>query len=898
MTFTPQVPGATSGEAAEVAGEFETLLGNITGQGEDIMTSFKNTSMKFNDLLAEDIRGAGAINHANWEEAALACVVIQDVATQWSEDLEEYESSIASLQYLVDNVAPYVSATPEPPKVSPRELYYQSLQRMADEYWADLTSAAEWCSERIAGGTSPANVAELVKAGRLGWLPFNIGGSDMPTPIEAEEGIEDGEDLEEMLASGEIDQDRYNEIMFVVNLLNERAERAQRNGEKLTDDEIEYLENMYEALEQIGEVDGVEGSGGAISIPEIIEQNVENERIRNELLRELGGGMLTLSDERIGGGFSKLPDSIINTVQGPIISPNGLDITADHEQFGQDLKNLTALLGSASDHLEAGTRFSQDLSLHMGLILSDESGDIGPTFDGSLVSVLGESSMEILLEVSTRNIAANHELLTGQYENGSLDDGRRDQVVRDALLGFLTYGEKFDSEEAGETDYSKDDFERGGLTAVFDWISDGEVNFDPETQKLAAESMAGLVNFMSDPENHQFLMGHADSTYEAGGISRDAADSLADAFTSHIYSFANGASISDGSSIGEPSPGLAAEFGFDSDSGTVVMSAEDRVRFLEVLMTDERSAVNVYSDTSLFGTSQIIRSVEDGSTESYANESAILSSIVNAALDNEASYRDIGNQALRAEREQMWDMSTSLISAGISDSKVTSMIPGYGTFESMTLGAIKEQLIATPTPSSSHDVETGSIENGAIGTRMDLYLVERMMEEYKSDPENSPNPFLATNGNVQEGDLATLSQYGIVGGGFEEMELDRDVANEYLGSNRAGEKDSISEALNNVMKDTPMSWLDNDERTGGLHSVGYEQTYEGTYGTLYGELKNDSESLKTRDAQYKDTWETWEQESSERGIEEREYWTNRRQEIDEANENWEREREEVWELND
>src|SRR5699024_1561698 len=134
-----------------------------------------------------------------------------------------------------------------------------------------------------------------------------------------------------------------------------------------------------------------------------------------------GGGLIALSDEKIGGGLSLLPESIVQTIQGRTLSADGLDITTDHVQFGQDLTNLADFLGNAPSELEGGRRFSQDLTLHMGMILEDGLGATAPSFNDFLLNELGEGNMETLLDVSTRNIEANHGILTGQYENGAVD---------------------------------------------------------------------------------------------------------------------------------------------------------------------------------------------------------------------------------------------------------------------------------------------------------------------------------------------------------------------------------------------------------------------------------------------------------------------------------------------
>lgn len=863
MAFNPKTPSATSDEAMATADEFHGLMGRITGQSEDMLASFNNAAMSFSDMLSPSISSAGAVSIDNWGEAALACLVAAEVAEQWSEDLEWYDEKIASLQSQVENIAPYIDDTTiNPPEVlTAREQFIQSLQTMADEHWVELGEKADWCSERLEGGTAPGNVVHLMEAGRLGWLPYNLLGGDMPTPITAEDGIEAGEELREMIESGEVDQERYNELMFVLNILNGRAEKAQKNGDHLTEDEIEYLENMYEELENLEDYDGVEGSEGAIALPEIIEQNFENEHLKNTLLEELGGGLIALSDERLGGGLSLLPDSVVETIQGPTLSANGLEITMDHQQFGQDLKNLTAFLGNAPSELEGGRRFSQDLTLHMGMILEDASGATAPPFQDFLLQKLGEENMETLLDVSTRNIEANHGILTGQYENGAVPDEHIDDVVRDSLYGFLLHGESFDPNTAGETDYSDDDFERSGLTAIFDWMSDGQVNSDPETQQLAAESMAGLVNFMVEPDNHEFLRGDTPYGSASDSISQDAADSLSDAFTSHIFSFSSGFGFGEG---GEPEAtdfaGLSESFGYDPERGTVDILPEDRVRFLEILMQDERAAVNIHTDTALFNTSQIVHSVDGGDVTIPARESANLAGIVDAALVNEAVYRDVEEEELYKERERMYDFAQNLISGGLSDTKAANFVPGFSAAESLAFDTLKDHLISTPSPSATHNAEDGSLNSEAVKSRVNLYIADRMIQEFTEDPNSAPNPFESTSGSMQEEDLDVLRDLGLVTGGegedYSDLEFHADVAREIVdGGNSNSNIDNMDNALNNITMDKPMAWLDNDERLGSGHSEGFETDYNNRFNVVSGNFSETKDGIGNRDDAYRENWE-------------------------------------------
>src|SRR5699024_8103937 len=151
MSFNPKIPSATPDEAMGSADEFHALMGRITGQSEEMLTTFDSAAMNFSDMISPSISSAGAMNVGSWAEAAMACLVAAEVAEQWSEDLEWYDEKIASLQNQVETIAPYMDDTTiNPPEaLTAREKFIQSLQTMADEYWVELEEKADWCSERI-----------------------------------------------------------------------------------------------------------------------------------------------------------------------------------------------------------------------------------------------------------------------------------------------------------------------------------------------------------------------------------------------------------------------------------------------------------------------------------------------------------------------------------------------------------------------------------------------------------------------------------------------------------------------------------------------------------------------------------------------------------------------------
>src|SRR5699024_12125527 len=128
--------------------------------------------------------------------------------------------------------------------------------------------------------------------------------------------------------------------------------------------------------------------------------------------------------------------------------------------------------------------------------------------------------------------------------------------------------------------------------------------------RLAAGAPGGLVDFLGEPRPPAVPTGDTPYGYASDTISRDAADSLSDAFSSHIFSFSSGFGFGEGGALEDTNfVGADQNFGYDPERGTVDILPEDRVRFLEILMQDERAAVNILSDSALFNTSQVIHSI-------------------------------------------------------------------------------------------------------------------------------------------------------------------------------------------------------------------------------------------------------------------------------------------------
>lgn len=839
---------ASSEEALTSSEDFMALCHRITGQSEEQFNSFKNSASSFSEMLSESIKSAGGVTHEHWSNAVLACVIAAEAAEQWSEDLEWYENQSEILRTQAQHDATHLSSTPqEGQELSPRASFIQSLQVMADENWEELEERAEDCSKTIQDGTDPENVADLVKNGSLGWLPYNLVGEVMPTPLGEREGGELGEEIAEMLESGEIDSEAYAALMANMAALTSRAQEMQNRGEDLSDDEIDYLEALYEALEELETEPTEPGSDGVISIPNLIENSIEDGSEKSNLLEGLGNGLLILSNEQIGGGEERLPESVRNAAMAPALrgeDPEGMYLVED---YSEDLLSLEEFLGKTPNDLEGGRQFSQNITLSTGSLLNGMYSD-------EFINV-GEEALESLLDVSTRSDEANHGIFTRQYENENIEDEQIDNLITDVLDNFLMHGDSFEPPLPG-SDPDDEDFEPhvrepGGFTALFDWLSDQESNSDPETRSLTTESMAALIDFMSEPDRHESLRIEHGSDQ---GISRDAADSLADAFEAHMFSFASDAGLDGGE--------LEEDFSYSSEGDIFLSSPQDRLLFLEILMSDESAAVDVHTSTAQFSHAATVESIETGSFREV-DDAGRLVGLVEVALENEAFYRDIEGDDLVKNRERIWDVASDMILGSVGEAVPSRFSPAFDAVGNFTSDRLKDSLIESIPPSDLYSINSdGEFNYNKIKENMHLHMLENMFEDYNDNPEESANPMDSMPGSEEEieNSAERLNRLGVVSEGEDgKVNFDIDRAREILlgeHENEDGEEGDVAtmdssdlrDDLADLTHDTNMSWLNDIERNGGQHQATFLEEHRTGRENIHDALGNeDKEELQRRD---------------------------------------------------
>ncbi|GAB3722752.1 TPR repeat region-containing protein [Nocardiopsis nanhaiensis] len=736
MSFDPKIPDSTPEEATEIADDFRSLIRRLTGSSGDLYSGFNTTSMDFSDILAEEIRNAGAVNHDHWGEAGLAFAVAAEAADQWSEDLTWYDEKIEALELRL-SATPITKDTPE--EAALYDSFVQGLQQEADEHWETLEGKAEDCSTLLKGGTSAETVAELVNNGRLGWLAHNFVGDRAPMPLDAEMGGSHGNTLRDALESGEINSNEYERALRDLEMLQERAEKAQQRGEELSEGEIAYLDALYEAMEGMEAPSGSGGSDGAVAIPDAIAENIDDDTAAETLLAALGAGAMALSNDKLGGGYEKLPDSIQQASLGPTWGDDTYTNSGDGDtRYGEDLANLAALLGNAPEDLEAGERLSLNMSLSMGTLLNDATVDPDSDITQTIIETAGEGAIGDLIEVATRNSDANHAILKQDIpESHHVDPDRVSDLANDSLLGLLAYQWNEDGRHSNGS----------AVTGLFDWIPDDSLEGDSAEQERAAEAMLGFFDFISIEENHDALLYTGNEvevvaedgstwTYDNAGFGQfngDITNSLADMYEAYIVSFAGNEGYN---SEGIPDLDWERQDGIDAwnpDDNTLSLSPSERLLFLELVMTNDVSAGRAHVATDIFNTAMAVDAVEQGDPTEATRKAGTLASLVDGALQNEYVARNLGEEDQANREQNVADSTRSVLTKLVSD------VPIVGTAVDLIGGHYSDEianLVVAQNSSEEHGLTVGSREG--MVNKMNAVVLETAMEEFNNG--NSDNP--------------------------------------------------------------------------------------------------------------------------------------------------------------
>lgn len=657
LVFIPRDFHYESKPIYDCATDLEILNARVLGRADDLNGSFDSAAGEFTDVIGWDIRSLSEEDLQNWRDAAVSVTYAASVAEMWADivkafhderdsQITAWESSRTEKANAVPSKYQDAHITASYPEADGflwtdwgagderrcRDLYselasvQEGLITREQTNWQNLQDGAEEVREMLEQGPTPENVRKLMEAGNANWAFLNLDPSRYASLIEGSELTPENaeryaDELAAYLSGDKPVDDRYHEIMLVLTMLGTSARQNQQNGTELGTEEIEFLEAFYAHLE---EPYAANGAMGIMVYPELMAESDMSDEERENTLGILGDGLLALSDPSLGGGYDRLPQSFRYAVEGGWINPEAEDkLPGTPLRTGMEMKALSAFLEHTDENLEGGYGLSTTLHLTTGAFL-DAWGDT-PDPDGVLPD---SEQLSHIIDVASRNTDANYYMLTGEHlnEEEGVDYGDKDLRTR-ALEGTLTYEWHDDGHTARQ---------------LTDWLAEDVHSEDPEISRRAGDAFAGFMETLTDPDMHEALVNtgvdvtEGDNEYSNASFTQfngELADSLADIFDAHIYSFAD-SDIYDMAK--EPVTGIGD---YDPDRNFVRMGPEERAMYMQLLMGNDQTAGRVVNSVDVYQQIEAAAYLGSGQDEETARGGGQLQALLEEALRRDSDDR-------------------------------------------------------------------------------------------------------------------------------------------------------------------------------------------------------------------------------------------------------------------
>lgn len=706
LVFFPRDFYGRSADMYDCASDLEILNARVLGRADDLGGSFDSASHQFTDLIAWNIQGHSEEDLQKWRDAAVSVSYASSVAEMWADAIkafdDEREAQLSTWQTSKGEKESAVPSKYQGDRITAshpeadgflwtdwgagderkcRDLYdelstvREGLIERERTNWNTLQNTAEDVRTMLEQGPTPENVSKLIEAGNAGWGFLSLDPSRYstlledvePTPEKAEEYADE---LSAYWSGDKPLDDRYHELMLVMAMMGSNARGHQQNGTQFESEEIEFLEEFYEQLEEPYYRDGA--GAGLMAYPDLMAESGMSDEEREQALGTLGDGLLALSDPRIGGGYDNLPQSFRYAVEGPWIDPDAEGkISTGPVGLGMDMKALSAFMEHTDENLEAGYGLSTNLHLSTGAFLDAWGGEVHDS-DGVLPD---SEQVSHMVDVASRNKDSNYYILTGEHLNEEPGVPYGDEDLRkQALEGTLT----FEWHDDGHT-----------ARQLTDWLAEDVHSEDPEVSERAGDAFTGFMETITDPEMHDALINTGVSVTEGDNEYSDAsfthfngalADSLVEIFDAHIYSFAD-SDIFDGK---EPVTGIGD---FDPETNFVRMGPEERAMYMQLLSGNDESAGRVANSIDIYQQIESAAYFEHGQDEESARGPGQLQ-----ALFEEGLKRDSADRSTNLDEEI--DRQTEIADFVVSEAaNLSEKIPVIGQGISKGMGLATDDIV-------------------------------------------------------------------------------------------------------------------------------------------------------------------------------------------------------------
>ncbi|WP_150240304.1 TPR repeat region-containing protein [Nocardiopsis quinghaiensis] len=689
----------------DCAADLEILNARVLGRADDLSGGFDSAAGEFTDVIAWNIRSLSEEDVQSWRDAAVSVTYAASVAEMWADAVkafhEERDAQITtweSSRTEKENTVPakyqddhITSSHPQADGFLWTDLGAGDERRCRTLYdelvtvqeglitrertnWQGLQDGAEEVRTMLEQGPTPDNVRKLVEAGNANWAFLNLDPSRYSSLIEDSDLTpENAEEYAEELAaywSGERPlDDRYHEMMLVLSMVGTGARQNQQNGTELSSEEIAFLEEFYAHLEEsLPNTRGLPNQG-VLSIPTLMENAEFSTEDRESVLGAIGDGLLALSDPRLGGGYDMLPESVRHGVEGIYLNRDDEDKIIPLEiDAWEHWSTLSEMLSHTDGDLEGGYTLSTNLHLSSGLYL-EAWGDMGR--EGAPT----QEEMGTLLSVASRNEDANYYMLTGDHLHEDPGMEANDDYRERALQGVFT------------TEWNDD-----GLTArqLTDWLAEDLHSEDPEVSRRAGDAFAGFMETLTEADMHEALVNtgvdvtEGDNEYSDASFTQfngELADSLADVFDAHIYSFAN-TDILDRNE--NPVTGIGD---FDPETGTVRLGADERAMYMQLLVGNDETAGRMVNTVDAYQQLESIAFLETGNEATAARGAGQLQGLLERAL-----YLDSEDRG--ADLDETIERKTQIAEFVVGEAGgLSEKIPVIGKALSMGMGLAEDSIV-------------------------------------------------------------------------------------------------------------------------------------------------------------------------------------------------------------
>ncbi|MFE1167538.1 hypothetical protein [Nocardiopsis sp. NPDC058789] len=672
-----------SGKVETARQTFDDLFSRISGRSGEYNLITEPVGFDFSGLVGDSLRAAANENQSAWQSSMSACLLAFGVLSEVYDAVVDYDEKIDDIITRYNTYVTNLGDTLSPESVT----IMASYQTEADTALTTLKTKLSDAEGKLEGGATPENIRTLAEAGHFGENGqigyyihedlnyLHVDESQAETiAIHLRDGVLNG-------YGGSLEALEDNpELLALISNIAIRANTAERNGEKLSDGEIAFLETLHEELEGLDE-DGFLGFVNQIESSEHISDS-----LREEITRSLSNGTLALSNEAVGGGMDLLPHDVQQVALGPepfdpqavINGADPQDFLNDYRDWGSDFGTLADYLSSSGPGIKGGTEFSTSL-------LATTSSNI------HFVDFYGrepdDSVYQDIIDVAARNPEANNIMLTGNdFDGNEYEHHERHQgVTPESFLSSI---------------YTRDWPDDGSaVSKVTDWIDHFQASDEPEEVDLGSEAFLALLETITTPEmqerlgetRHSIEDEENDVTWENVSFTHlnpEIADSFADLFLNNIEAMESSVGFSiDPDGLKDPSVyEVDSEYKGDGDLRIDPMT---RLAFAEYIVGSEQAATRLEA-------ASYFRSEEAAATyfgeyppdESEPREAGIFAALIDDAINNEHDKRVEATNGAIDYKNQVSNGSVDMVSAVFNEIPV----PGVSTVSEVMKQGFKEVL--------------------------------------------------------------------------------------------------------------------------------------------------------------------------------------------------------------